>query len=146
MLTLRQKIKLCFYAIGIFVCFGIFALMQEKIFRGRYGEEIGADGKIGERYTMPITFGAVQCIFFVIVAKGLFDFFVSTENKTLSSRTLFSALTYTHNHPKNETSQTMYALTGIFYVLGKVTSHMSLQWVPYPTQIVGKCKAKSKLK
>ncbi|KAG4069942.1 hypothetical protein HA402_015166 [Bradysia odoriphaga] len=120
MLSLRQKLKLCGFAIGIFGCFAIFGLLQEKIFRGRYGDEIGPDGKVGERYTMPITFGAIQCVFFVLFAK---------------------ALTFTHDHPKNETSQGFYALTGIFYVLGKVTSHMSLQWVPYPTQIVGKsCK------
>ncbi|XP_037050980.1 solute carrier family 35 member B1 homolog isoform X2 [Bradysia coprophila] len=120
MLSLRQKLKLCGFAIGIFGCFAIFGLLQEQIFRGRYGDEIGPDGKVGERYTMPITFGAVQCVFFVLFAK---------------------ALTFTHDHPKNETSQGFYALTGIFYVLGKVTSHMSLQWVPYPTQIVGKsCK------
>lgn len=59
--------------------------------------------------------------------------------------TVFLALTFTHKHPENETSQGFYALTGIFYVLGKVTSHMSLQWVPYPTQIVGKCETKNLL-
>lgn len=73
MLMLRQKLKLCGYAIGIFGCFAIFGLLQEKIFRGRYGDEIAADGKPGERYTMPITFGAIQCIFFVLFAKGLLD-------------------------------------------------------------------------
>lgn len=72
MLLLRDKLKLCGYAIGIFGCFAVFGLLQEKIFRGRYGDEIAADGKIGERYTMPITFGAIQCIFFVLFAKGLF--------------------------------------------------------------------------
>jgi hypothetical protein len=44
----------------------------------------------------------------------------------------------THNHPKNETHQGFYALIAIFYVLGKVTAHLSLQWVSYPTQIIGK--------
>ncbi len=72
MLLLTQKIKLCGFAIGIFGCFAIFGLLQEKIFRGRYGDEIGADGMKGERYAMPITFGAIQCIFFALFAKGLF--------------------------------------------------------------------------
>lgn len=44
----------------------------------------------------------------------------------------------THNHPKNETPQKFYALVAVFYVLGKVTSHLALQWVPYPTQVIGK--------
>lgn len=70
MLEVRQKLKLCGFAIGIFCCFAIFGLVQEQVFRGRYGDEISADGMKGERYTMPITFGAVQCIFFVLFAKG----------------------------------------------------------------------------
>lgn len=67
---LQKKLKLCGYAIAIFGCFAIFGLIQEKIFRGRYGDKIAADDKIGERYTMPITFGAIQCIFSVLFAKG----------------------------------------------------------------------------
>lgn len=67
MLTLRQKLKLCGYAIGIFCCFVIYGLLQEKIFRSRYGDS----EKKGERYTMTITFGAIQSIFFVLLAKGL---------------------------------------------------------------------------
>lgn len=71
MLGLSEKIKLCGYAIGIFVCFAIFGVLQEKIFRGRYGDEIAADGEKGERYTMPISFGAIQCIVFSLFAKGI---------------------------------------------------------------------------
>lgn len=71
MLILRQKIKLCGYAIGICVCFVIFGLLREKIFRSRYGDEITTDGNKGERYTMPITFDAIRSIFFVLLAKGL---------------------------------------------------------------------------
>ncbi|XP_037050981.1 solute carrier family 35 member B1 homolog isoform X3 [Bradysia coprophila] len=69
-LPLRQTIKFCGYAIGIFGCFAIFGLLQEQLFRGRYGDEIEADGKVGERYTMPITFGAVQCVFSALFAKA----------------------------------------------------------------------------
>jgi hypothetical protein len=49
-----------------------------------------------------------------------------------------AALTMTHDHPKNETHQGFYAVIAVFYVLGKVTSHVALQFVPYPTQVVGK--------
>lgn len=72
MLTIRQKLKLCGYAIGNFACFTIYGLLQEKIFRGRYGEEFTTDGHVGERYTMSFTFCALQCAFFVLLAKGTF--------------------------------------------------------------------------
>lgn len=45
-----------------------------------------------------------------------------------------------HDHPKNETPQKYFAIIGVFYVLGKVTSYISLRYVPYPTQVVGKCE------
>lgn len=73
MLDLRQKLKLIGFAIGIFGCFAVFGLLQEQIFRVRYGDEIGADNEKGERYTLPLSFGAMQCIFFMLFAKG--DFF-----------------------------------------------------------------------
>lgn len=71
MLLFRQKLKLCGFAIGIFGCFTIHGLLQEKIFRGRYGDEIGADGIKGDRYTMPITYAAIQCMYFALFAKGI---------------------------------------------------------------------------
>lgn len=72
-LPLRKSIILCGCVIGIFVCSAIFGLLQEQIFRERYGDEDEGDGTVGERYTMPITFGAAQCIFSVLLAKGLFE-------------------------------------------------------------------------
>lgn len=51
------------------------------------------------------------------------------------------ALTFTYNHPENETSQGYYALIGFFSIAGNVTSNMSLQWVPYLTQIIAKCES-----
>lgn len=72
MLPSRRTVEFCGCVIGIFGCFAIFGVLQETIFRGRYGDEIEADGEAGERYTMPITFGAVQCIFSVLLAKGSF--------------------------------------------------------------------------
>ncbi|CRK92268.1 CLUMA_CG005708, isoform A [Clunio marinus] len=117
MMSFREKLKLVGFAVGIFACYTTFGVITEKIFRGRYGDEVSDDGKVGETFKFPITFGGMQCIFYMSFAK---------------------ALMYTHDHPKNETHQGFYALIAIFYVLGKVTSHLSLQWIPYPTQIIGK--------
>lgn len=71
MLTLRQKAKLVGFAIGILACYTTFGVLQEKIFRGRYGEEIAADGKAGEKFKLPIIFGGMQCIFYMVFAKGM---------------------------------------------------------------------------
>jgi hypothetical protein len=72
MLTLRQKLKLVGFAFGIFACYTTFGVLQEKIFRGRYGEENDPfDGKKGEVFRLPIIFGAMQSIFYMTFAKGL---------------------------------------------------------------------------
>lgn len=71
MLTSEQKLKLCGLALGIFSCFTVFGILQEKIFRGRFGESIDpVDGKLGERFRLPIAFGLMQDIFYTIIAKG----------------------------------------------------------------------------
>lgn len=70
MLSLRQKLKLVGFALGIFVCYTTFGVLQEKIFRGRYGEEIAADGIAGEKFKLPIIFGGMQSVFYMTVAKG----------------------------------------------------------------------------
>lgn len=71
MLTFKQKLKLCGFALGIFFCYTVFGLLQEKIFRGRYGDEVDpVDGKIGERYRLPLTFGLMQDVFYATCAKG----------------------------------------------------------------------------
>lgn len=70
MLSVNQKLKLVGFASGIFVCYTIFGVLQEKIFRGRYGEEISEDGKPGERFTFPVAFVAVQCIAYMLFSKG----------------------------------------------------------------------------
>lgn len=84
MLSLRQKLKLVGFAIGIFVCFTTFGLLQEKIFRGRYGEEIDTDGKAGEVFRLPIIFGAMQCMFYCLFAKG-WTYKIALRLTTLSS-------------------------------------------------------------
>jgi hypothetical protein len=74
MLSLRQKLKLLGFAVGILVCYTTFGLLQEKIFRGRYGKEVVANATVGETFKLPITFGAMQCVFYTSFAKGLLVF------------------------------------------------------------------------
>lgn len=74
MLSLHQKLKLLGFASGILVCYTTFGVLQEKIFRGRYGDDVAADGKPGEIFKLPIAFGAMQCIFYTTFAKGLLVF------------------------------------------------------------------------
>lgn len=71
MLTLKQKLKLCGLALGIFVCYSALGILQEKILRGRYGEVIDpVDGKLGERYRLPWMYGLMQDVSYALVAKG----------------------------------------------------------------------------
>jgi len=51
-----------------------------------------------------------------------------------------SAVITVRGEKKNETPQRFFCIIGVFYVLAKVTSYMSLRYVPYPTSVVGKCK------
>lgn len=48
-------------AAGIFVCYFVYGILQEKITRGRYGDEVNEDGTKGERFTFTLALVAVQC-------------------------------------------------------------------------------------
>lgn len=64
-----QKLGIC--AVGIFVCYFVFGILQEKITRGRYGDEINDDGTKGERFTFTLALVGVQCLCNWIFAKGM---------------------------------------------------------------------------
>lgn len=61
-----------------------------------------------------------------------------TNSHFLLSITLNAGLIIATNQPKNESSRVLFALAALFHLLGKFTSNLSLQWIPYTTQIVGK--------
>lgn len=44
----------------------------------------------------------------------------------------------THEHAQNETPQSFYSISAIFYVIGLVTSNSALRFISYPCQVVGK--------
>lgn len=54
-----RKFLIC--ATGIFVCYFVFGILQEKITRGRYGDELNEDGTTGERFTYSLALVGVQC-------------------------------------------------------------------------------------
>lgn len=45
----------------------------------------------------------------------------------------------THQN-KNEVPKILFAMAAMFNVLSKVVGNLSFQFIPYPTQIVAKCK------
>lgn len=67
---MNDKTRLIVAAVGIFVCYFYFGILQEKITRGRYGDELNEDGTRGERFTFTLALVGVQCIFNYIFAKG----------------------------------------------------------------------------
>lgn len=105
-------------ALGIFFCYFYYGIMQEKVTRGRYGTEENEDGTVGERYTLALALVAVQCICNCVFAKVL--------------------LVMSPPAKRDDTSNMSYASCSLTYLLAMVSSNMALQWVPYPTQVVGK--------
>lgn len=86
----RTKFLVC--AVGIFFCYFYFAILQEKITRGRYGDQVNEDGSHGERFTFALTLVGVQCLCNWIFAKGmpnLNQHFCSNQKK-LKKNSFFS--------------------------------------------------------
>jgi len=108
-----QKAKLPVYAAGIFILYFYYGILQEKITRTTYGD--------GEKfkYTLALVFS--QCVVNAIYAKLM--------------------LKYVLNQREDTTKSSYFASCSLTYILAMVASNMALQWVPYPTQVVGKsCK------
>lgn len=73
MVVLNDKTRLIVSSAGIFVSYFIFGMLQEKITRGRYGDEKNEDGTVGVRFTFTLALVGVQCLFNWLFAKGKFD-------------------------------------------------------------------------
>uniref|UniRef100_A0A1L8EI40 Putative solute carrier family 35 member b1 n=2 Tax=Haematobia irritans TaxID=7368 RepID=A0A1L8EI40_HAEIR len=112
-----EKSRFLVFALGIFFCYFMYGIVQEKITRGRYGQQKNEDGTVGESFTYALALVWVQCLCNFLFAKGL-----------LTVR------------PQNEdvTPKRYYAVSALTYLLAMVSSNMALRWVPYPTQVVGK--------
>lgn len=116
-----QRQKFLFYASGIFVSYFYFGIFQEKITRGKYSyDSVDENGTIvikNEKFTYALTLVFVQCVINFVVAK-------------------ISLLTW--QQAEDKTRKVYYASMAVTYLLGMVCSNMALQWVSFPTQVVGK--------
>ncbi|XP_006889939.1 PREDICTED: solute carrier family 35 member B1-like [Elephantulus edwardii] len=111
----RLRLPLCF--LGIFVCYFYYGILQEKITRGKYGE-----GAKQETFTFALTFVFIQCVINAVFAKILIQFF------------------YTARVDRTQ-SWGLYAACSVSYLGAMVSSNSALQFVNYPTQVLGKsCK------
>lgn len=112
-MELNKNTKLIFYAVGIFVCYFYYAIIQERITRGKYGKP-GEE----EKFTYMLSLVCAQCAVNYVYANILLKTVMPQgENLTRSFYYWSSALTY---------------------LLAMVCTNMALQWVNYPTQVIGK--------
>lgn len=106
----RAKFALC--AIGIFVCYFYFGILQERITRGNYGDE---------RFTY-----SMSLVFTMCVANYLYALIMS---KVVMEQ------------GEDTTPTKYYAVCAFTYLTAMVASNKALMWVNYPTQVIGKsCK------
>uniref|UniRef100_A0A1B6H1W7 Sugar phosphate transporter domain-containing protein n=1 Tax=Cuerna arida TaxID=1464854 RepID=A0A1B6H1W7_9HEMI len=109
-----KHLKLLFYSGGIFICYFYYGLVQERITRGVYGKT----PETQEKFKCILALVFVQCVVNWIYAHFLLKTFMKQgENLTSTFYLCSSALTY---------------------FLAMVCSNMALQWVSYPTQVIGK--------
>lgn len=116
-----QRGKFLFYAVGIFFSYLYFGIVQEKITRGKYSydtvDENGNKKVQNEKYVYALTLVFVQCVINFLVARIAMSIWPQDENKT---------------------HKLYYASMSLTYLLAMVCSNMALQWVSYPTQVIGK--------
>ncbi|XP_018319387.2 solute carrier family 35 member B1 homolog [Agrilus planipennis] len=115
------ELKFVVCGLGIFVCYFYYGLLQEQVTRGKYSAEVtsenGEKTVISERYTYALTLVFIQCFVNYLFARGVLFVRPTEEDKT---------------------AKVYYASVALTYLLAMVCSNMALQWVAYPTQVVGK--------
>ncbi|XP_044762788.1 solute carrier family 35 member B1 homolog isoform X2 [Coccinella septempunctata] len=114
-----NKFVIC--ALGVFVSYFYFGILQEKVTKGIYSyesiDENGEKTMKQEKFTYVLALVFIQCIINYIVAYGMLHIGSQKEDKT---------------------SKIYYISISTTYLLAMVASNMALQWIPYPTQVVGK--------
>ncbi|XP_050308959.1 solute carrier family 35 member B1 homolog [Anthonomus grandis grandis] len=117
----QSKEKFIIYAAGIFVIYFYYGILQEKVTRGKYLiETVDPEGKKNTEthvFTFALTLVGVQCIINYFIAKGAMLVWKQKEDTT---------------------AKLYYVSVSVTYLLAMVASNMALQWVSYPTQVVGK--------
>lgn len=108
----NMRIRFMVCFLGVFVCYFYYGILQETITRGDYGQE---------KFKFARTLVLIQCIISAIFAKILIQFFESSK--------------------PDHTKSWLYGLCSLSYLGAMVSSNSALQYVNYPTQVLGKsCK------
>lgn len=110
----RLRFIVCFC--GVFVCYFYYGILQETITRGDYSQ---AGKKEKFRYATTLVF--IQCIVSAAFARLLIQFFEGSK--------------------QDHTGSWLYGICSLSYLGAMVSSNSALQYVNYPTQVLGKsCK------
>ncbi|KAM4598072.1 solute carrier family 35 member B1 [Polymixia lowei] len=110
----RVRFTVCF--LGVFVCYFYYGILQETITRGEYGQ-----GEKTEKFRFAQTLVFIQCIINAVFARILIQVFEGSR--------------------ADHTKSWLYGLCSLSYLGAMVSSNSALQYVNYPTQVLGKsCK------
>lgn len=108
----NMRVRFMVCFLGVFVCYFYYGILQETITRGDYG---------AEKFRFARTLVLIQCIVSVLFAKILIQFFEGSK--------------------PDGTKSWLYGLCSLSYLGAMVSSNSALQYVNYPTQVLGKsCK------
>uniref|UniRef100_A0A8C5HJE1 Solute carrier family 35 member B1 n=1 Tax=Gouania willdenowi TaxID=441366 RepID=A0A8C5HJE1_GOUWI len=108
----NMRIRFIVCFLGVFVCYFYYGILQETITRGDYGQE---------KFKFARTLVLIQCIISVLFAKFLIQFFEGSK--------------------PDHTASWLYGLCSLSYLGAMVSSNSALQFINYPTQVLGKsCK------
>nr|XP_033773549.1 solute carrier family 35 member B1 [Geotrypetes seraphini] len=111
-----ERLRLLFCFFGVFVCYFYYGILQEGITRNKYGE-----GEKQEKFRFAWSLVFIQCVINAIFAWILIQFFDATR--------------------VDRTRSWLYAACSLSYVGAMVSSNSALQFINYPTQVLGKsCK------
>ncbi|XP_027761373.1 solute carrier family 35 member B1 [Empidonax traillii] len=110
----RLRLPLC--CLGVFACYCCYGILQESITRGRYGE-----GAHQEKFRFALTLVFIQCVINAAFAKLLIRLVDAAR--------------------VDRTRGWLYGACSLSYLGAMVSSNSALQFVSYPTQVLGKsCK------
>jgi len=107
--------NLVLFAGGIFCCYFYYGIIQEKITKGKY-----TNGEEEEKFHYTLCLAFVQCIINAVFAKIIMVCF--PKERDVTHKGLYAACAFT-------------------YLGAMAASTSALQYIPYPTQVLGKsCK------
>ncbi|XP_017777696.1 PREDICTED: solute carrier family 35 member B1 homolog [Nicrophorus vespilloides] len=116
---MNKNSKFLLSAAGIFVSYFYYGIMQEKITKGKYPLQ-SEDGSSTyyEKYSYALSLVFIQCL-----VSYLFSKVAAVRHEV---------------EDKKHNLNLLYSGAALTYILAMVCSNMALQWVSYPTQVVGK--------